>query len=201
MTHMASEGVTTLKWLRGFRGPVSLLLPDCDDVGAEGERAGWGAEGAAAQHGWQPERPLSAALLHYTESAGLQGKPRSSCFCLSVPVPIPVSACLSVIVPVFPCLSVSFFLSLYPSLSLSIVNFAISALQFPEMLFEDDTELCADLCLRLLRHCSSSVGCVRSQASASLYLLMRQNFEIGNVSAVVPLRHARETHAPLKEDL
>uniref|UniRef100_A0A8C4IQL0 Dedicator of cytokinesis 6 n=1 Tax=Dicentrarchus labrax TaxID=13489 RepID=A0A8C4IQL0_DICLA len=54
--------------------------------------------------------------------------------------------------------------------------------KFPEMLFEEDTELCADLCLRLLRHCSSSVGSVRSHASASLYLLMRQNFEIGNVS-------------------
>lgn len=54
--------------------------------------------------------------------------------------------------------------------------------QFPEMLFEEDTELCADLCLRLLRHCSSSVSSVRSHASASLYLLMRQNFEIGNVS-------------------
>lgn len=50
------------------------------------------------------------------------------------------------------------------------------------MLFEEDTELCADLCLRLLRHCSSSVSSVRSHASASLYLLMRQNFEIGNVS-------------------
>uniref|UniRef100_A0A3B4YZ26 Dedicator of cytokinesis protein 7-like n=1 Tax=Stegastes partitus TaxID=144197 RepID=A0A3B4YZ26_9TELE len=52
--------------------------------------------------------------------------------------------------------------------------------KFPEMLFEEDTELCADLCLRLLRHCSSSVSSVRSHASASLYLLMRQNFEIGN---------------------
>lgn len=49
------------------------------------------------------------------------------------------------------------------------------------MLFEEDTELCADLCLRLLRHCSSSIGSVRSHASASLYLLMRQNYEIGNV--------------------
>eukprot|EP00061_Rhincodon_typus_P007260 g28781.t1 len=52
--------------------------------------------------------------------------------------------------------------------------------KFPEMLFEEDTELCADLCLRLLRHCSSSVGTIRAHASASLYLLMRQNFEIGN---------------------
>lgn len=55
-------------------------------------------------------------------------------------------------------------------------------LQFPELLFEEETEQCADLCLRLLRHCSSSIGTIRSHASASLYLLMRQNFEIGNVS-------------------
>lgn len=54
--------------------------------------------------------------------------------------------------------------------------------QFPELLFEEETEQCADLCLRLLRHCSSSIGTIRSHASASLYLLMRQNFEIGNVS-------------------
>ncbi|KAI4895013.1 hypothetical protein NFI96_016225 [Prochilodus magdalenae] len=60
--------------------------------------------------------------------------------------------------------------------------------KFPEMLFEEDTELCADLCLRLLRHCSSSVGSVRSHASASLYLLMRQNYEIGNNFARVKMQ-------------
>ncbi|XP_068613178.1 dedicator of cytokinesis protein 7-like [Brachionichthys hirsutus] len=60
--------------------------------------------------------------------------------------------------------------------------------KFPEMLFEEDTELCADLCLRLLRHCSSCVGSVRSHASASLYLLMRQNFEIGNNFARVKMQ-------------
>uniref|UniRef100_A0A1A8FCC0 Dedicator of cytokinesis 7 n=1 Tax=Nothobranchius korthausae TaxID=1143690 RepID=A0A1A8FCC0_9TELE len=60
--------------------------------------------------------------------------------------------------------------------------------KFPEMLFEEDTELCADLCLRLLRHCSSSVSPVRSHASASLYLLMRQNFEIGNNFARVKMQ-------------
>ena len=53
--------------------------------------------------------------------------------------------------------------------------------QFPELLFEEDTEQCADLCLRLLRHCSSVLVDVRAHASASLYMLMRQNFEIGNV--------------------
>lgn len=53
--------------------------------------------------------------------------------------------------------------------------------QFPELLFEEDTELCADLCLRLLRHCGSRISTIRAHASASLYLLMRQNFEIGHV--------------------
>uniref|UniRef100_A0A8B9CXE0 Dedicator of cytokinesis 7 n=1 Tax=Anser brachyrhynchus TaxID=132585 RepID=A0A8B9CXE0_9AVES len=56
--------------------------------------------------------------------------------------------------------------------------------KFPELLFEEETEQCADLCLRLLRHCSSSISTIRSHASASLYLLMRQNFEIGNSFAV-----------------
>ena len=56
--------------------------------------------------------------------------------------------------------------------------------KFPSLLFDEASEHCADLCLRLLKHCSSSISPVRSQASASLYLLMRQNFEIGNVSIV-----------------
>uniref|UniRef100_A0A8C7Z5X1 Dedicator of cytokinesis 6 n=1 Tax=Oryzias sinensis TaxID=183150 RepID=A0A8C7Z5X1_9TELE len=60
--------------------------------------------------------------------------------------------------------------------------------KFPEMLFEEETELCADLCLRLLRHCGSSVASARSHASASLYLLMRQNFEIGNNFARVKMQ-------------
>uniref|UniRef100_A0ABM5FQN4 Dedicator of cytokinesis protein 6 isoform X6 n=1 Tax=Pogona vitticeps TaxID=103695 RepID=A0ABM5FQN4_9SAUR len=60
--------------------------------------------------------------------------------------------------------------------------------KFPEMLFEEDTELCADLCLRLLRHCSSRVATIRTHASTSLYLLMRQNFEIGNNFARVKMQ-------------
>uniref|UniRef100_A0A6Q2Y2U4 Dedicator of cytokinesis 7 n=1 Tax=Esox lucius TaxID=8010 RepID=A0A6Q2Y2U4_ESOLU len=59
---------------------------------------------------------------------------------------------------------------------------------FPELLFEEETEQCADLCLRLLRNCSSSVGTIRAHASASLYLLMRQNFEIGNNFARVKMQ-------------
>ncbi|KAM9115232.1 dedicator of cytokinesis protein 6 isoform 2-T2 [Pangshura tecta] len=60
--------------------------------------------------------------------------------------------------------------------------------KFPEMLFEEDTELCADLCLRLLRHCSSRVAAIRAHASASVYLLMRQNFEIGHNFARVKMQ-------------
>ncbi|XP_066997234.1 dedicator of cytokinesis protein 7 [Anabrus simplex] len=60
--------------------------------------------------------------------------------------------------------------------------------KFPNLLFDEETEQCADLCLRLLKHCSSSMSDVRSQASASLYLLMRQNFEIGNNFARVKMQ-------------
>ncbi|XP_036169059.1 dedicator of cytokinesis protein 6 isoform X16 [Myotis myotis] len=60
--------------------------------------------------------------------------------------------------------------------------------KFPELLFEEDTELCADLCLRLLRHCGSRISTIRTHASASLYLLMRQNFEIGNNFARVKMQ-------------
>ena len=52
--------------------------------------------------------------------------------------------------------------------------------KFPELLFEEDTEYCADMCMRLLKHCTSPLQTVRAQASASLYFLMRQNFDIGN---------------------
>ena len=57
--------------------------------------------------------------------------------------------------------------------------------KFPELMFEEEIEQCADLCARLLRHCSSSIDDIRAWACASLYLLMRQNFEMGNVSCLV----------------
>ncbi|XP_074836429.1 dedicator of cytokinesis protein 6 isoform X3 [Carettochelys insculpta] len=60
--------------------------------------------------------------------------------------------------------------------------------KFPELLFEEDTELCADLCLQLLRHCSSRVPAVRAHASASLYALMCQNFALGNNFARVKMQ-------------
>ncbi|XP_030878328.1 dedicator of cytokinesis protein 8-like, partial [Leptonychotes weddellii] len=46
-------------------------------------------------------------------------------------------------------------------------------LRFGDLLFEEEVEQCADLCQRVLHHCSSSVDSTRSQACATLYLLMR----------------------------
>lgn len=54
--------------------------------------------------------------------------------------------------------------------------------KYHNLLFDEETDICADLCLLLLKHCGSQLPLIRSQAAASLYLLMRQNFEIGNVS-------------------
>lgn len=53
--------------------------------------------------------------------------------------------------------------------------------KYHNLLFDDESDMCADLCLLLLKHCGSQLPLIRSQAAASLYLLMRQNFEIGNV--------------------
>lgn len=44
-------------------------------------------------------------------------------------------------------------------------------------------EQCADLCQRVLHHCSSSMDVTRSQACATLYLLMRFSFGATSVSA------------------
>ncbi|EDW71168.1 uncharacterized protein Dvir_GJ16211, isoform A [Drosophila virilis] len=60
--------------------------------------------------------------------------------------------------------------------------------KFPNLLFEEETDICADLCLLLLKHCASQLPGIRSQAAASLYLLMRQNFEIGNNFARVKMQ-------------
>jgi len=62
--------------------------------------------------------------------------------------------------------------------------------KFPNLLFEErlDHELLSELLLQLLRHCSSSVSAVRSQASASLYTLMRQNFKIPSNFAQIKMQ-------------
>nr|XP_022315801.1 dedicator of cytokinesis protein 7-like isoform X2 [Crassostrea virginica] len=60
--------------------------------------------------------------------------------------------------------------------------------RFLDMLFVEETEQCADLCLRLLRHCSSLISQTRAQASASLYMLMRQNYDLDNNFARVKMQ-------------
>uniref|UniRef100_A0A1B0BZM0 Dedicator of cytokinesis protein 7 n=1 Tax=Glossina palpalis gambiensis TaxID=67801 RepID=A0A1B0BZM0_9MUSC len=60
--------------------------------------------------------------------------------------------------------------------------------KFPNLLFDEENDICADLCLLLLKHCGSQLPNIRSQAAASLYLLMRQNFEIGNNFARVKMQ-------------
>ncbi|XP_045145300.1 dedicator of cytokinesis protein 8 [Echinops telfairi] len=52
--------------------------------------------------------------------------------------------------------------------------------KFGDLLFEEEVEQCADLCQRLLHHCSSGLHTTRRQACATLYLLMR--FSFGAVS-------------------
>lgn len=49
--------------------------------------------------------------------------------------------------------------------------------KFHNLLFDEESDNCADLCLLLLKHCGSSMSTIRSQAAGSLYCLMRQNFE------------------------
>ena len=53
--------------------------------------------------------------------------------------------------------------------------------QFPEFLVEVDTEQCSELCTVLIRLCNSSIARIRSEASASLYLIMRANYDLSQV--------------------
>ncbi|XP_069784055.1 dedicator of cytokinesis protein 7-like isoform X2 [Narcine bancroftii] len=49
--------------------------------------------------------------------------------------------------------------------------------KFPEVVFEEDSEHLIELCLLLLQRCTSHFESTRLQASASLYLLMRQSYK------------------------
>ncbi|KAG1678326.1 Dedicator of cytokinesis protein 7 [Nymphon striatum] len=53
------------------------------------------------------------------------------------------------------------------------------------LVFKNSVQIYVYVCLK---HCSSSISSIRSHASASLYLLMRQNFEIGNNFARVKMQ-------------
>ncbi|XP_034026414.1 dedicator of cytokinesis protein 8 isoform X2 [Thalassophryne amazonica] len=48
--------------------------------------------------------------------------------------------------------------------------------KFGDMLFEEEAEQCADLCQKVLQYCSSLVDENRSQACATLYLIMRFSY-------------------------
>lgn len=61
-------------------------------------------------------------------------------------------------------------------------------IKYPELVFEQETEQCGELCLQLLRHCASTISSVRSQAAASIYLLMRESYETGNSLARVKMQ-------------
>lgn len=54
--------------------------------------------------------------------------------------------------------------------------------QFGELLFEEEAEQCADLCQKVLQYCSSPVDENRSQACATLYLIMRYSYSNASVS-------------------
>ncbi|XP_018114075.1 dedicator of cytokinesis protein 8 isoform X1 [Xenopus laevis] len=52
--------------------------------------------------------------------------------------------------------------------------------KFADFLFEEEVEQCSDLCQKVLHHCCSSLESTRSQACATLYLIMR--FSFNNIS-------------------
>uniref|UniRef100_A0A8B9GF97 Dedicator of cytokinesis 8 n=1 Tax=Amazona collaria TaxID=241587 RepID=A0A8B9GF97_9PSIT len=60
--------------------------------------------------------------------------------------------------------------------------------KFGDFLFEEEVEQCADLCQRVLHHCSSSINITRTQACATLYLLMRYSFSSTNNFARVKMQ-------------
>lgn len=49
--------------------------------------------------------------------------------------------------------------------------------KFPKALFTLNTQYCAKLCNLMLGHCNYTTNAVRSEASATIYLLMKKNFE------------------------
>uniref|UniRef100_A0A0K0EPK7 C2 DOCK-type domain-containing protein n=1 Tax=Strongyloides stercoralis TaxID=6248 RepID=A0A0K0EPK7_STRER len=65
--------------------------------------------------------------------------------------------------------------------SLSLENiFAtqrLAVLLFPDFYFSQQSELCQDLCLQLLKHLASKSSTIRSHAAASMYMLMTNSYE------------------------
>lgn len=64
-----------------------------------------------------------------------------------------------------------------------LVMFWWVCVQFGDLLFEEEAEQCADLCQKVLQYCSSPVDENRSQACATLYLIMRYSYSNASVSS------------------
>uniref|UniRef100_A0A0K0FC09 LD20667p (inferred by orthology to a D. melanogaster protein) n=1 Tax=Strongyloides venezuelensis TaxID=75913 RepID=A0A0K0FC09_STRVS len=53
----------------------------------------------------------------------------------------------------------------------------LAILLFPDFYFSQQSELCQDLCLQLLKHLASKSSVIRSHAAASMYMLMANSYE------------------------
>ncbi|KAK7934281.1 hypothetical protein WMY93_005177 [Mugilogobius chulae] len=60
--------------------------------------------------------------------------------------------------------------------NLIVLDLLETIVQFGDLLFEEEAEQCADLCQKVLQYCSSPVDENRSQACATLYLIMRYSY-------------------------
>lgn len=67
--------------------------------------------------------------------------------------------------------------------SLRTLTFFWVCVQFGDPLFEEEAEQCADLCQKVLQYCSSTVDENRSQACATLYLIMKYSYSNASVSS------------------
>lgn len=56
-------------------------------------------------------------------------------------------------------------------------NICMPLVKFPSAFFKGRVNMCAALCYEVLKCCTSKVSSTRNEASALLYLLMRNNFE------------------------
>ena len=93
-----------------------------------------------------------------------------------------VCVCVCVYEPVFTTLCAWIHLSLCVCV----------CVQFGDLLFEEEAEQCADLCQKVLQYCSSPVDENRSQACATLYLIMRYSYSNASVSARTKKNNAHE---------
>lgn len=56
-------------------------------------------------------------------------------------------------------------------------NIGTLLVKFPSAFFKGRVTMCAALCYEVLKCCTSKLASTRNEASALLYLLMRNNFE------------------------